>query len=431
MAFFVHIITVMRFFLFLFAITLLGTCGRTWAQTDTLSENREFLVRDGLPNFFRKLQKGGPVSIAYFGGSITEAGNGWREQSLKWLQQQHPKANLTHINAAIGGTGSDLGVFRLQQHVLVHKPDLVFVEFAVNDGGQQTAKIHKAMEGIVRQIWRQNRKTDICFVYTLNASMAPVLLERRMPNSVRAMEQIATHYGIPSVHMGLEVIRLDRQGKLVWGGKKEEFPDKTVFSPDKTHPYSDTGHRLYTEALAKALQSLATVGKPGAHRVPKPFVSDNWEDAQMISVQSLVRQGNWQELTPTTDTVARQLKNRFPYLIKSNQPGASIQVKFKGTVAGLYDVIGPGCGQYAVTVDGASAVLYPRFDSYATYYRSHYFFLPTLDEQVHTVTLAVSPEPLDKAAILQKRNQTINDPRRYAENAVYASQLLIIGKLEK
>ncbi|MFC5412618.1 SGNH/GDSL hydrolase family protein [Larkinella bovis] len=418
-----------RILSFLFVVVFFSSFAQ--AQTDTLSENRPFLERNGLPNFFHKLQKGGPVSIAYFGGSITEAGHGWREQSLNWLQQQYPKANLTHINAAIGGTGSDLGVFRLRQHVLVHKPDLVFVEFAVNDSGQQPEKIHKAMEGIVRQIWRQNRKTDICFVYTLNAPMAPVLLERRMPNSVRAMEQIAHHYGIPSVHMGLEVIRLDRQGKLIWGGKKEDYPDKTVFAPDKTHPYSDTGHRLYTEALSGAMRQIATVGKPGAHAVLKPFVSDNWENAQMIPVQSLVRQGNWQEVTPDNDTVARQLRNRFASLLKSNQPGASLQIRFKGTMAGLYDVIGPGCGQYAVTIDGTPGALYPRFDSFATYYRSHYFFLPTLDEKSHTITLTVSAEPLDKAAILQKRNQTINDPRRYAENAVYAGQLLIIGKLEK
>lgn len=102
----------MRHFFILFSIAFLSQAGRVLAQADTLSESREFLVRSGLPNFFQKINKGGPVSIAYFGGSITEAGNGWREQSLSWFQQQYPKAKLTHINAAIGGTGSDLGVFR-------------------------------------------------------------------------------------------------------------------------------------------------------------------------------------------------------------------------------------------------------------------------------------------------------------------------------
>ena len=35
----------------------------------------------------------------------------------------------------MGGTGSDLGVFRLQHDVLRQRPDLVFIEFAVNDAG--------------------------------------------------------------------------------------------------------------------------------------------------------------------------------------------------------------------------------------------------------------------------------------------------------
>ena len=36
---------------------------------------------------------------------------------------------ISEINATIGGTGSDFGVFRLKDHVLQYKPDHVFVEF--------------------------------------------------------------------------------------------------------------------------------------------------------------------------------------------------------------------------------------------------------------------------------------------------------------
>ena len=36
---------------------------------------------------------------------------------------------ISEINAAIEGTGSDFGVFRLKDHVLQYKPDLGFVEF--------------------------------------------------------------------------------------------------------------------------------------------------------------------------------------------------------------------------------------------------------------------------------------------------------------
>ena len=110
----------------------------------------ECLPRSGLPNVFLRLERGETVRIAYLGGSIT-AQEGWRPQSLQWFRQQFPAATVREINAAIGGTGSELGVFRLRHDVLDARPDLLFVEFAVNDGGTPAAHIHRCMEGIVRQ----------------------------------------------------------------------------------------------------------------------------------------------------------------------------------------------------------------------------------------------------------------------------------------
>src|SRR5580698_5367485 len=102
----------------------------------------ECAVRGGLPNVLAKLKAGQEVRVGYLGGSITAA-PGWRVKSLKWLQEQYPAAKLSEINAAIGGTGSDLGVFRAQHDVLQFKPDLLFVEFAVNDGGAAPEQIQR------------------------------------------------------------------------------------------------------------------------------------------------------------------------------------------------------------------------------------------------------------------------------------------------
>ncbi len=113
----------------------------------------ELRARDGLPNFFAKLERGGDVRIAYLGGSITQA-EGWRVKTLAHFRSGNTKANSVEINAAISGTGSTYGACRLQDHVLQHKPDLVFVEFRVNGGDL------KSMEGIVRQIWDSDSKTD-------------------------------------------------------------------------------------------------------------------------------------------------------------------------------------------------------------------------------------------------------------------------------
>ena len=43
------------------------------------------------------------------------------------------RARLKFHDAAIGGTGSQLGVFRLDRDVLAHRPDLVFLDFSAND----------------------------------------------------------------------------------------------------------------------------------------------------------------------------------------------------------------------------------------------------------------------------------------------------------
>src|SRR6266436_8084859 len=173
------------------------------APSDELVRAAECRERSGLPNVLSKLTAGAEVRIAYFGGSIT-AQDGWRPKTLNWFRQQFPKARVSEINAAIGGTGSDLGVFRLQHDVLEKKPDLLFVEFAVNDGGAPPSQIYRTMEGIVRQTWRNDPATDICFVYTLVADMAPTLQQGKFPRAASAMERVAGHYNIPSIHMGIE-----------------------------------------------------------------------------------------------------------------------------------------------------------------------------------------------------------------------------------
>lgn len=119
---------------------------------------------------------------------------GWRPQTLKWFRDQFPTAKVEEIHAAIGGTSSDLGVFRLKHDVLDQDPDLLFIELAVNDAVAPPEQIHRCIEGIVRQTWKYNPTTDICFVYTVAGNMLDTLKQEQAPRSGAAMEQIAEHY---------------------------------------------------------------------------------------------------------------------------------------------------------------------------------------------------------------------------------------------
>lgn len=397
----------------------------------------ELTIRDGLPNFFSKVHAGGKIAVAYFGGSITEA-NGWRPQSMAWLRQRYPKAEFTEINAAIGGTGSDLGVFRLQRDVLAHNPDLVFVEFTVNDGGAAPEQIYACMEGIVRQIRHADPKIDVYFVYTLHENMIPALKAGHFSRSASAMEFIANRYGIPSIHLAQEAAQRIISGEWVFTAPKPEVPAdpatgapaKKAFSADSCHPFPETGHKLYTDAVARSFDKMESAGQPGFHSLPNPFATDNHENAKFVPLTSELLGTNWTKLDTVSNSVARVFVPRIPVLWRADAPGATLHFRFHGRYAAVYDLLGPDGGDVEVIVDGRAPQLVRRFDTFCTYHRLGSLVVLS-EKQVadHEVTIRLTGNPIDKAAILQPNK--IDDPMRFAPLRWYAGALLIDGELAR
>ena len=174
-----------------------------------------FKPREGAGNSFAKLRHGGKVKIAYLGGSITAA-PGWRVQSLDWFRKEFPKAEIEEVNACLGGTGSDLGVYRMDREVLPRNPDLIFIEFARNSGHMQAMDVWVSMEGIVRKLWKLNPHMDVVFVYAYCRGSPQMEWDNdRMPLYESAMEQVADHYGIPSINLAYGITGLERAGKLL------------------------------------------------------------------------------------------------------------------------------------------------------------------------------------------------------------------------
>ena len=405
---------------------------------------QECRPRTGLPNFLAKAQgyfgSGAlpEIKVGYLGGSIT-AQAGWRVKSLAYFKEMYPNAKFTEINAAIGGTGSDLGVFRLQPDVLSKQPDLLFVEFAVNDGGADPTRIIRQMEGIVRQTWQANPACDICFVYTLVEGMAPSIAEGKFPRAASAMEKVADHYGIPTIHFGVEVSRLSKAGKVLWKSPLPQTPeakaalgDKVVFAPDGVHPHVETGHQMYLEAIRRSWPSLSHASGALAmkHELPAPLVADHFAQAKLISIAATKLPAGVSPLDPTKDALAKSYTNRLPALVRLTQPGQAIEFKFKGTHCGVYDVIGPAGGKVAVTLDGAPPKVVTRFDAYCTYARLSTFTIGTnLPDTVHTVRLELLPDAVDKAAILAQRKEVMVKPERFADCHFFPGGLLVVGEL--
>lgn len=401
-------------------------------------------VRQGLPYFFAKAKAGKEVRIAYIGGSITKAGNQYREQSFNWIQRMFPHTPMLGINAGVSGTDADLGACRLYEQVLKYKPDLVFVEFAVNGGYPQ------GMEGIVRQIVKRNPETDICFIYTVNVKQFHYYQEGNVPPGIRKLEEIADHYYIPSIHLGMEAAELEKQGKLRAMAVDRSIPDSLpVFFTDGVHP-TQRGGDLYASAIARSFIRMQKVTGKKPRIFKEPLYKDNWENALMVDPGEVTFSEGWDKTDPSS-TFLQKFKSWFPYLMVSEKEGASFTFKYIGNGFGIFDIGAPGSDQIEIFLDGRQvgvreikgSQLYAidstnvqpvaRFNKYSNNRtRGQYMLIQTPDGKDHVVTIKVSGSELDKAKILGpgQLNDITKNPGKYNHKLIYIGKILINGQLK-
>jgi len=423
------------------SLVLAMACATGSANEHSPGMPPECVPRGGLPNVLRKLARGDSVRIAYLGGSITKSA-GWRTMTAEWFQEQYPKAKIEAINAGISGTGSDLGVFRLERDVLQHDPDLLFIEFAVNDGGTSGERIRKAMEGIVRKARRAKPDLDICLVFVVWQWMTEGLRQGDVPHTYTEHTDIAEHYDLPTIHMGLEVARLEKEGKLLFTGKwpeteeeKAALGDSILFSMDGAHPY-DSGHALYAEAVARSVEKMKGIGEPGPRSLPDPFREDNFEYAEPIPLDRAELSAGWRKLDVAGNPAVSKLLagaefgDRLDALWLAEDPGESISFRFRGTSVMIYDMAGPDCGQIIVTIDDREPKTIPRFDSWCEGHRVTVMIAATdLPDEAHTIKFEIDDEQPDKVKLLAERGVTMDDPARYDGTKWYVGSILVTGEM--
>ena len=217
-----------------------------------------FHVRDGLPNLAAKLKAGGDVNVVFLGGSITVGGSspkGYATCVRDWLAKNYPKARIHIFNAGISGTGSDFGAARYDRDVLVHNPDIVFIEFCVNDGDSDRTV---PMERMVHKTWLKNPKTDMVIFYTLEKHHLPFYKDGKLPPSASSHERVAEFYGIPSFGTGYSAASKINSGEIKW----------EQFSPDGCHP-NQQGYEIFDDVFMKALSECLKAEAPKAHQLGK------------------------------------------------------------------------------------------------------------------------------------------------------------------
>ncbi len=245
------------------------------------------------------------------------------------------------------------------------------------------------------------------------------MLQGKFPPAASAMEGVAEHYGIPSIHLAMEVARLAKEGKLLWNSplpktdaEKTKLGDKLAFAADGVHPYPETGHELYLQAIIRSFKPISEASRTAApHALKPPLVAGNYEDARMVPIQDARLSNGFVPLDLKTDGTFKYFGTRLGGLYRGAHPGDTITFRFQGTSAAIYDVIGPDSGQVTVTIDDKPPRVVGRFDAFCLYYRLA--ALPVgsdLPDAPHTVKIEIHPDQPDRMKLLGERAGILTGP---------------------
>lgn len=292
------------------------------------------------------------------------------------------------------------------------------------------------MEGIVRQTWEADSSTDIVFVYTLSMPFLEDLQKGKFSRSASAMEEVAGHYGIPTIHFGMDAAKREKEGTLIFKGDPEA-EETMVFSKDGVHPLAETGHQLYLEAIARSWPKIeeATAGEAKAHEFGEPLRPDHWTAAKLVPITKEMLSGDWEKLDSGEEgnEIAKRFASKMPEMWLAKSPGAKLSFRFRGSQVALYDILGPDGGVLSAILDEEPAREFRRIDGYCTYHRLSKISLASdLDpEAVHSVTVTLTDQQPDKREILFEKNRDFFDkhPERYEPELWHVGSIMLIGDL--
>lgn len=198
------------------------------------------------------------ITLAFIGGSITQGAGAKPVETQCYACRARQSlsallgAPVKLVKAGIGGTSSELGMVRFAHDVLRSGvPDLVVIEFAVNDSDDETQG--RCFETLVRQALALPGEPAVVLLFSVFADDWN-LQERLAP--------IGRYYGLPMVSVRDAVVP---QFPLKAGAGR--VLSKRQYFYDSFHPTND-GHRIMADCLTELFR--AALAAPACAPQPAP-----------------------------------------------------------------------------------------------------------------------------------------------------------------
>ena len=321
--------------------------------TGTSMAENFYKIRNGVQNsqHFWKNDRVGNQYCFYLGNSVINA-TGLKDKNLRYSQHIHqgikkhfPDANPREVRQPYPG-GSWFALYRSSrgQPVFGEKicsGHLAILDFAADDRSIPIDEAKLNIEAMLRQVTLYRSTHSTILVLTLTPEMLEAYKAGKVPEYVKVSEQIADHYGIPTLNLAKYAADAIISGKISFEN----------FSKDGINP-TDAGAKIYAEATDKFMDALLTAfpipEKVTRKKLPKPLFPETNDQARIVAYEDPVvkRSGSWQP------GQASPIKP-FRHLLVSEKAGDSLTLKFKGSEIGIIDVVSKESGSYKFSVDGA------------------------------------------------------------------------------
>ncbi|MCR4742952.1 MAG: SGNH/GDSL hydrolase family protein [Treponema sp.] len=271
-----------------------------------------------LKKVIEKLRAGEDVYIAALGGSVTEGAgpqnfrDGYAYQFCRKLNAAYTSNNGQNVHVAyagLSGTPSSLGLTRYESDVvgkLGHLPDLLIIEFAVNDDGSDEQA--RAFEALVRNALLANDETAVIALYSAAT----------YGNQANNRKSIAEYYRIPQI----DVLPIVKDGIA-----RGQFSQKDYYT-DMVHP-TKLGHEFQADCL------MALVDKTDAQNlIEAAIIPEDWFKSKALTnftrilgddENVKIKAGSFDGTDLTTQSIKETGKGNFPqnWYHKSGSSGDS------------------------------------------------------------------------------------------------------------
>ncbi|MBD7969459.1 SGNH/GDSL hydrolase family protein [Paenibacillus gallinarum] len=246
-----------------------------------------------------KARRGEPVTMAFIGGSITHGAGAeplhlncyaYRSYDLfKRMFAGEDGSSIRLIKAGVGGTSSELGIVRYERDVLRDgraNPDIVIIEFAVNDADDETKG--NCYESLVLKALGAENKPAVILLFSVFESDWN-LQDRLAP--------VGWHYHLPMVSVKDAVV-----DQFQWTEEQGKVISKKQFFYDIYHP-TNAGHKIMSDCLGKLFEEVdrSTPDKEDYTNEKPPLIGNDFVGIKLLDRLNgdriaVIDEGGFQEI---------------------------------------------------------------------------------------------------------------------------------------